>query len=134
MRLPFRLELPCGGETILLEPADLMVSVKAEEGWAGMVARDTQIALDTRITEELSREGMARDVVRHVQEQRKEAGLEMEDRILCTGARSPRSCARPSSASRLHRRGNADGRVVVGAAHGGRASGHGQGRRAAVDN
>ncbi|HTU16954.1 MAG TPA: DUF5915 domain-containing protein, partial [Gemmataceae bacterium] len=76
------IELPCGGETILLEPADLLVSVKAEEGWAGVVDRETHIALDTRITEELSREGMARDVVRHVQEQRKEAGLEMEDRIV----------------------------------------------------
>ncbi|MGH7169711.1 MAG: DUF5915 domain-containing protein, partial [Gemmataceae bacterium] len=75
------IELPCAGETILLEPADLIVSVKAAEGWAGMVDHDTQLALDTRITEDLSREGMARDVVRHVQEQRKEASLEMEDRI-----------------------------------------------------
>jgi isoleucyl-tRNA synthetase len=39
------------------------------------------VALDTRITEELAGEGMARDVVRHIQDQRKEAGLEMEDRI-----------------------------------------------------
>jgi len=76
------LELPCGGETIVLEPGDLAVSVKAPEGWIGMVDGETQIALDTRITEELSREGTARDVVRHVQDQRKEAKLEMEDRIV----------------------------------------------------
>jgi isoleucyl-tRNA synthetase len=76
------IELPCGGETILLEPTDLIVSMKAPEGWVGVVDGDTQIALDTRITEDLSREGTARDVVRHVQEQRKEAGLEMEDRIV----------------------------------------------------
>src|SRR5262249_16278121 len=48
------IELPCGGETILLEPTDLVVSVKAPEGWAGMVDREMQIALDTRITEALS--------------------------------------------------------------------------------
>ncbi|MHB1422993.1 MAG: isoleucine--tRNA ligase [Gemmataceae bacterium] len=76
------IELPCGGETIMLEPADLFVSVKASEGWAGMSAGETQIALDTRITEALSREGTARDVVRHIQDQRKEADLEMEDRII----------------------------------------------------
>ncbi len=74
-------ELTCGGEVILLEPGDLIVSMKASEGWVGMVDGETQIALDTRLTEVLSLEGTARDVVRHVQEQRKEASLEMEDRI-----------------------------------------------------
>ncbi len=39
------------------------------------------MALDTRITDELAREGMAREVVRHVQDTRKKADLEMEDRI-----------------------------------------------------
>jgi isoleucyl-tRNA synthetase len=75
------IELACGGETILLEPADLLVQVKAPEGWAGVVDGETQVALDVCVTDELAAEGMARDVVRHVQEQRKEAGLEMEDRI-----------------------------------------------------
>ena len=75
------IELACGGETVLLEPADLLVQVKAPDGWAGVVDRETQVALDTGITEELATEGMARDVVRHIQDQRKEAGLEMEDRI-----------------------------------------------------
>jgi isoleucyl-tRNA synthetase len=75
------IELACDGETILLEPADLIVQVKAPEGWAGVVDGETQVALDVYVTDELAAEGTARDVVRHVQEQRKEAGLEMEDRI-----------------------------------------------------
>jgi isoleucyl-tRNA synthetase len=37
--------------------------------------------IDTRITEELKLAGMAREVVRFVQNLRKDAGLEMEDRI-----------------------------------------------------
>ncbi|HEY7329076.1 MAG TPA: isoleucine--tRNA ligase [Gemmataceae bacterium] len=76
------IELACARDTVVLDPADLIVSVRAPEGWVGMVDREMQIALDTRITEALSLEGMARDVVRHVQEQRKEACLEMEDRIM----------------------------------------------------
>jgi isoleucyl-tRNA synthetase len=75
------IELACGGETVQLDSADLVVQVRAAEGWAGVVDGETQVALDTRITDELAREGMARDVVRHIQDQRKEAGLEMEDRI-----------------------------------------------------
>ena len=59
------------------------------EGWAGVADRGTQVAVDTRLTEELQ-EGMARDVVRQVQELRKQSGLEMEDRItLYLGTESP---------------------------------------------
>jgi isoleucyl-tRNA synthetase len=76
------MELPCCGETIVLEPGDLIVSVGAEEGWVGMVDREMQVALDTRISAELSHEGKAREIIRHIQNLRREAGLEMEDRIV----------------------------------------------------
>jgi isoleucyl-tRNA synthetase len=64
-----------------LDPADVVVTLKAPEGWAGVADRGTQVVVDSRITEELAREGMARDVVRQVQDLRKKANLEMEDRI-----------------------------------------------------
>jgi isoleucyl-tRNA synthetase len=67
--------------TVAFDAADFTVSYKAATGWAGIADGDTQVALDTRITDELAREGMAREVVRHVQDTRKKAGLEMEDRI-----------------------------------------------------
>ena len=41
-----------------------------------------EVLVDTRITEELALDGMAREVVRHVQELRKTADLKMEDRIV----------------------------------------------------
>lgn len=45
-------------------------------------AKDPEIVqLDTKITPELAREGMMREVVRQVQQLRKESGLEVSDRI-----------------------------------------------------
>ena len=75
-------QLVHGAETFNLEPADLFISLKAQEGWTGVADRDTQVALDTRITEVLALEGMARDIIRQVQDLRKKSGLEMEDRII----------------------------------------------------
>jgi isoleucyl-tRNA synthetase len=75
-------ELPCPGGPVTLDPTDLWVTTKAPDGWAGVADRGTQVLIDTRITEELAREGMARDVIRQVQQLRKEADLEMEDRIV----------------------------------------------------
>jgi isoleucyl-tRNA synthetase len=65
-----------------LDPADVLVSDTARDGWAGVSDRGTQVALDTRITEALAREGMARDVVRFIQDLRKQSKLEIEDRIV----------------------------------------------------
>ncbi|HLJ98701.1 MAG TPA: DUF5915 domain-containing protein, partial [Streptosporangiaceae bacterium] len=42
------------------------------------------IALDTTVTPELAAEGTARDVVRQVQQARRDAGLDVSDRIRLT--------------------------------------------------
>ena len=62
-------------------PSDFDVAFEASPGWAGANDRGLQVALDAQITDDLAREGMAREIVRHVQDTRKKAGLEMEDRI-----------------------------------------------------
>ena len=75
------LELNIRGETVTLNQSDLLISAKAPPGWAGIADGRTQIALDARITDELACEGIAREIVRHIQELRKQSGLEIEDRI-----------------------------------------------------
>ena len=82
-------ELPCPNGPVTLITADLWVSTKAPEGWAGVADRGTQVLIDSRLTDALKHEGMARDVIRQVQDLRKTAGLQMEDRIeLCLGTES----------------------------------------------
>src|SRR5262249_135318 len=66
---------------VAIDAADFTVAYTAADGWAGVADGNTHVALDTRITDALAGEGMAREVVRHVQDTRKKADLEMEDRI-----------------------------------------------------
>jgi isoleucyl-tRNA synthetase len=70
-------------DTDIAMPFDAVLQWKFPEGWVGVALPGTgRIMLDTRITPELAQEGMAREVVRQVQESRKKAALQIEDRIV----------------------------------------------------
>ena len=75
------LTLDIDGNEITLEPDDVMVSTEQSSDWSCGDSGGIQIAISTALTPELIREGMARDFVRHVQQLRKEADLEISDRI-----------------------------------------------------
>lgn len=64
-----------------LYTSDIIVEHHGPEGWVGVDDRGTQVMLDTRITPELKAEGLARDVIRLVQDARKSAGLDVADKI-----------------------------------------------------
>ncbi len=70
------------GEPVALSPEDVLISTEQATDWVCADDQGIQIALSTKLTPELLREGMARDFVRQVQQQRKEADLEIEDRIV----------------------------------------------------
>jgi isoleucyl-tRNA synthetase len=64
-----------------LEAADFIIAYAAPSGWCGVADRGTQVAISTVITEELKLEGLARDVVRQVQDARKKAKFDLLDKI-----------------------------------------------------
>jgi isoleucyl-tRNA synthetase len=65
-----------------LLPDDFLVETEAAEGYACAEDSGYLTELDTALTEELVAEGLAREVVRSVQDARKQAGLEVSDRIV----------------------------------------------------
>jgi isoleucyl-tRNA synthetase len=65
-----------------LEPEDFLVETEAAEGYACAEDSGYLTELDTSLTDELVNEGIAREIVRSVQDARKQAGLEVSDRIL----------------------------------------------------
>jgi isoleucyl-tRNA synthetase len=62
-------------------PVDVLVSTEHTPGWVTAAEGGLQIAISTELSPELIREGMGRDFVRQVQQLRKDADLEIEDRI-----------------------------------------------------
>ena len=58
-----------------------MVSTVQAADWACADEQGVQIAISTKLTPELLHEGIARDFVRQIQQLRKDADLEIEQRI-----------------------------------------------------
>ncbi|GAB4483772.1 MAG: isoleucine--tRNA ligase [Anaerolineales bacterium] len=73
--------LQVDGQTIELEPSEIIVQTKPAEGLAVAFDKVATVAIDTNVTPELRAEGLARELVRRIQAMRKEAGFNIEDRI-----------------------------------------------------
>ena len=73
--------LEVDGQSVELTAAEILVQTSPREGLAVLSDKGLTVAIDAVITPELRAEGLAREVVRRVQDLRKKAGLNIEDRI-----------------------------------------------------
>ncbi len=70
------------GDTVLYEGEfEITLQASSSEANAAGVTSTGFVLLNTTVTEELEQEGAARDAIRHIQQARKDAGLDVSDRI-----------------------------------------------------
>ncbi|WP_291426500.1 isoleucine--tRNA ligase [Deinococcus sp.] len=69
------------GERFELGPDEVLVDARSPEGMAAQEEAGYLVAFDTQLTRELELEGLARDLVRGIQDGRKRAGFKVSDRI-----------------------------------------------------
>jgi isoleucyl-tRNA synthetase len=69
------------GEPVTIGADEVIVTQTPREGWQVASDAGETVALDLSITPELRREGLAREVIRLVQDARKADGLDISDRI-----------------------------------------------------
>jgi isoleucyl-tRNA synthetase len=70
-----------GGEPTELSPDDVQLRVRAQPGFAVSRESGEVVALDLALDNDLRKRGLAREVVRLVQDLRKTSGLDVSDRI-----------------------------------------------------
>ena len=69
------------GDTVLIEAEDVEIFSEDIPGWTVANEGALTVALDITVTEELKNEGVARELVKRIQNLRKESGFEITDRI-----------------------------------------------------
>nr|MBA2390476.1 isoleucine--tRNA ligase [Geodermatophilaceae bacterium] len=69
------------GRRLALGPDEVVITETPRAGWAVASEHGESLALDLTVTPQLHRAGLAREVVRAVQEARKSSGLSISDRI-----------------------------------------------------
>ncbi len=78
------LTLADGGEPAVIEAADVEIFSEDMPGWTVANEGSLTVALDITVTDELRAEGIARELIKRIQNLRKSSGLEIVDRIAIT--------------------------------------------------
>ena len=73
--------LDLGGTQVVVTAADFEITSEDMPGWLVASEGKLTVALDITITDELRREGVARELVNRIQNIRKESGFEVTDKI-----------------------------------------------------
>jgi isoleucyl-tRNA synthetase len=79
----FKLKVEINGKSkdIEIEIEDLIITETPRTGWSVASHAGESLALDLELTPELIRAGLVREVIRAIQEERKNIGLDISDRI-----------------------------------------------------
>ncbi len=75
------LDVEINGKSVTLELGDVEITSQDIEGWLVANEGALTVALDVTITEDLRKEGIARELVNRIQNLRKDSGFEVTDRI-----------------------------------------------------
>lgn len=73
--------LPLEGAPVDLTLEDVEISFEDIPGWSVASEGNITVALDITVTDELKKEGIARDLVNRIQNMRKDMGLDVQDKI-----------------------------------------------------
>jgi isoleucyl-tRNA synthetase len=73
--------LTIDGEQVVVTPADFEITSEDMPGWLVASEGKLTVALDITVTEELRREGVARELINRIQNIRKDSGFEVTDKI-----------------------------------------------------
>ncbi len=76
-----KLPLTVAGENVIIEKEDVEIISEDIPGWLVANEGNLTVALEVELTDELRREGMARELINRIQNIRKETGLEITDHI-----------------------------------------------------
>ncbi len=72
------------GQSVTVEAADVEIISEDIPGWLVSNEGNLTVALEVELNDELRKEGMARELINRIQNMRKDAGLEITDRIRVT--------------------------------------------------
>ena len=73
--------LDLAGEKVTVTPADFEITSEDMPGWLVASEGKLTVALDITLTDELRREGVARELINRIQNIRKDSGFEVTDKI-----------------------------------------------------
>ena len=76
-----KLPMTVAGENVIIEKEDVEIISEDIPGWLVANEGNLTVALEVELTDELRREGMARELINRIQNIRKETGLEITDHI-----------------------------------------------------
>jgi isoleucyl-tRNA synthetase len=103
-------EVSVDGTPVSVGPDEVIVTQTPRSGWAVATDGGETVAIEVTIAPELRREGLARDVIRLIQDARKSDGLALTDRIVLRW-----STADPELAAAIQQHGDLIGGEVLAA-------------------